>query len=157
MWQANDFWLYSIGIYQQASVKRACLAMQNQHGLNVNILLLCGYLTKSEIFINKIGFEYLIDQIKDLDKETSRLRQIRIASKNEAEKYSQLLKQELDLEKRQQQQLIASLNRVQETHKTSTLREQDNYQNYYYATHADNQQMLQDMMHFKTEISNLSI
>lgn len=43
---ANGFWDFSLAFYGQNTVKEACLALQNQHGLDVNVLLFCCWLAK---------------------------------------------------------------------------------------------------------------
>ena len=37
----NSFWRFSLGFYDQPSVAAQCLALQNEFGLDVNLLLLC--------------------------------------------------------------------------------------------------------------------
>ena len=37
----NRFWQFSVAVYQQPQVAQYCLALQNNHGLNVNLVLLC--------------------------------------------------------------------------------------------------------------------
>ena len=37
----NSFWQFSLGFYDQPSVASQCLDLQNEFGLDVNILLLC--------------------------------------------------------------------------------------------------------------------
>ncbi len=40
----EDFWAFSLRVYGQAEVPAACLALQNDHGLDVNLLLYCCWL-----------------------------------------------------------------------------------------------------------------
>lgn len=37
----NPFWDYSLSIYRREGVAEACLALQDRHGLDVNLLLYC--------------------------------------------------------------------------------------------------------------------
>jgi uncharacterized protein (TIGR02444 family) len=37
----NPFWDFSLSVYGRPDVARACLALQERHGLDVNLLLLC--------------------------------------------------------------------------------------------------------------------
>lgn len=37
----NPFWDYALALYAKPDVAPACLALQNRHGLNVNLLLFC--------------------------------------------------------------------------------------------------------------------
>ncbi len=39
MRQSEDFWTFSLRVYAKADVAPACLALQNQYGLDVNLLL----------------------------------------------------------------------------------------------------------------------
>ncbi len=43
MAQASDtpFWDFSLGVYARSGVAPACLALQDRHGLDVNLLLFC--------------------------------------------------------------------------------------------------------------------
>jgi uncharacterized protein (TIGR02444 family) len=40
----HPFWDFSLRVYGQAGVAPACLALQDRHGLDVNVLLLCCWL-----------------------------------------------------------------------------------------------------------------
>ncbi len=40
----EDFWRFSLRVYGQADVAEACLALQNDYGLDVNLLLYCCWL-----------------------------------------------------------------------------------------------------------------
>lgn len=39
--EADLFWQFSLALYARAGVKAACLALQNRHGVDVNILFFC--------------------------------------------------------------------------------------------------------------------
>lgn len=43
----NPFWRFSIAIYQNEDVKNSCLAFQENHKANINLLLLCCWLAYS--------------------------------------------------------------------------------------------------------------
>lgn len=53
----DDFWDYAIGLYAEADVARSCLALQERHGVDVNLVLFClwcaasgrGALSKTEM------------------------------------------------------------------------------------------------------------
>ncbi|MDP1602259.1 MAG: TIGR02444 family protein [Legionella sp.] len=49
----NSFWRFSIAIYQNECVKKSCLAFQENHQINVNLLLLCCWLAYSVEEISK--------------------------------------------------------------------------------------------------------
>jgi uncharacterized protein (TIGR02444 family) len=48
-WPANPFWDYALALYRQDGVERACLDLQERHGLDVNIVLLCCWLASRGI------------------------------------------------------------------------------------------------------------
>ena len=39
----NPFWRYSLRVYRQDGVEQACLALQDDYGADVNLLLFCGW------------------------------------------------------------------------------------------------------------------
>ncbi len=44
---ADEFWARSLALYGHREVAAACLRLQDEHGLDVNILLLCCFLARS--------------------------------------------------------------------------------------------------------------
>ena len=44
---AADFWTFSLEVYGRPGVAPACLALQDRHGLDVNLLLLCCWIGRS--------------------------------------------------------------------------------------------------------------
>jgi len=40
----SDFWDFSIGFYNNADVEKSCLSLQDNHSLNVNLILFCFWL-----------------------------------------------------------------------------------------------------------------
>ena len=44
---AEEFWAHSLALYGHREVAAACLRLQDEHGLDVNILLLCCFLARS--------------------------------------------------------------------------------------------------------------
>lgn len=40
----NPFWRFSIAVYQEGAVKKACISLQDEYKINVNLLLLCCWL-----------------------------------------------------------------------------------------------------------------
>jgi uncharacterized protein (TIGR02444 family) len=43
----NEFWDFSVRLYGKPDVADACLALQDRHGVNVNVVLLCCWLSFS--------------------------------------------------------------------------------------------------------------
>jgi len=42
-----EFWEFSLDVYARSGVAQACLSLQDRHGCDVNVLLLCLWLAKS--------------------------------------------------------------------------------------------------------------
>lgn len=110
-WSTEDFWKYSIEIYSKEKVQRCCLALQNEAQLNINLLLLCGWLNQENTFLATEQIRALIVSICQQDKRIQSHRKIRIEAKQgNLDKYAELLEQELELERQQQGLLIDRLN-----------------------------------------------
>jgi uncharacterized protein (TIGR02444 family) len=43
---ADEFWAFSLDLYARPGVAEACLRLQDAHGLDVNVLLLCCWLAR---------------------------------------------------------------------------------------------------------------
>lgn len=43
-WPGNPFWDYALELYRRPGVEGACLELQERHGLDVNVVLLCCWL-----------------------------------------------------------------------------------------------------------------
>jgi uncharacterized protein (TIGR02444 family) len=48
-WPANPFWDYALELYRREGVESACLELQERHGLDVNLVLLCCWLARRGI------------------------------------------------------------------------------------------------------------
>jgi uncharacterized protein (TIGR02444 family) len=48
-WPANRFWDYALELYRREGVENACLELQERHGLDVNLVLLCCWLASRGI------------------------------------------------------------------------------------------------------------
>ena len=53
----NSFWQFSLRVYQDEKVKEACLLFQNREGINVNLLLLCCWLSYAVERVSENEFE----------------------------------------------------------------------------------------------------
>jgi len=49
----NEFWRYSLQVYAQPGVAELALNWQNQYGVNVNVLLWCGWLESQNIALTE--------------------------------------------------------------------------------------------------------
>jgi uncharacterized protein (TIGR02444 family) len=45
---ADEFWQFSLEVYAKPQVAELCLALQDEHGFDVNVLLLCLWLAQGE-------------------------------------------------------------------------------------------------------------
>lgn len=111
--QAEDFWQFSCAFYAQPAVKQRCLALQDQHGFNINLLLLCCYLHTLGWQLSKPQLHALRLALQVTDVKLAPLRAHRRTQSKNSEKYQALLKQELQIEKQQQLALIQSINSMQ--------------------------------------------
>lgn len=108
----NSFWQFSLGVYQDENVKEACLLFQNREGVNVNLLLLCCWLSYAVERISENEFEAACQSVTEWQSlVTQNLRKIRQHLKtmfpNEwiEQFYQQLLANELSSESYQQHSL----------------------------------------------------
>ncbi len=108
--------------------KNACLKLQDEHDVNVNLLLLALYLDKyTELRYSQTQWLQLINSIEDWESSTLKpFRKSRRLAKNTVEKnkYQQMLTEELVME-RESQKLI---NNVLASMHTTT--QDSNYRNY---------------------------
>jgi uncharacterized protein (TIGR02444 family) len=53
----NDFWRFSLRVYDQEGVANECLELQDLHGVNVNLLLFCAWIGTQAITLNRSDIE----------------------------------------------------------------------------------------------------
>ncbi|MGC1841242.1 MAG: TIGR02444 family protein [Pseudolabrys sp.] len=53
----NDFWRFSLRVYDQEGVPNECLELQDLHGVNVNLLLFCAWIGPQAITLNRSDIE----------------------------------------------------------------------------------------------------
>jgi uncharacterized protein (TIGR02444 family) len=58
---AECFWMEAAMHYEQPAVKAACLSLQQEHGLNINLLLLSWWLAERNIALLPAQFKTLIN------------------------------------------------------------------------------------------------
>ncbi|MEZ5932357.1 MAG: TIGR02444 family protein [Alphaproteobacteria bacterium] len=51
-WPQSAFWTFSVDVYQRPGIEAACLALQDRHGLNVNLLLWALWLADCGVALN---------------------------------------------------------------------------------------------------------
>lgn len=110
----DKFWQFSLDIYGQDGVKECCLSLQNDHGTDVNLLLLCLWLDNQNISISAECFKDLMDisdhwQLQVL----APLRTNRSVLEKNTTDYEAALALELATEKKEQKALIEQVNRAE--------------------------------------------
>jgi len=107
---SDELWQYSLEQYP--GVESLVLPLQEQYGLNINLLLLCGYAQTNGCAIDEFQLQQLIAQTQDWNTRlTSPFRQLRRELKHSVseQQYRQLLTMELSLEQEEQWRLVNSL------------------------------------------------
>lgn len=107
---SNALWEYSLGAYSQ--IKELVLPLQDEHGLNINLLLLAGYAQTLGCAIDEFDMQTLVAQTKEWQQElTQPFRNLRrdLKSSISALQYQQMLTMELALEKEEQWRLASCL------------------------------------------------
>lgn len=61
---AGSFWDHSLAFYARPGVEGACLALQERHGLDVNMLLLCLWLGRGGVRLDQRGVARLMAAAK---------------------------------------------------------------------------------------------
>lgn len=78
----HDFWRYSLRIYRAEGVQRACLALQDRCGADVNLLLWCGWLASRGASLDRRRLRQAIARVGAWQREVvAPLRQARRAHK----------------------------------------------------------------------------
>jgi uncharacterized protein (TIGR02444 family) len=63
-WPANPFWDYALALYRRGRVEHACLDLQERHGLDINILLLCCWLASRGIEAERAWLESAVAAVE---------------------------------------------------------------------------------------------
>ena len=53
----NDFWRFSLRVYEKEGVANECLELQKRHGVNVNLLLFCAWIGTQAIKLDRNDIE----------------------------------------------------------------------------------------------------
>jgi uncharacterized protein (TIGR02444 family) len=56
-WPESPFWSYSLALYGEPGVERACLELQRRHDLDVNLLLFCCWLAARGVELDEPALE----------------------------------------------------------------------------------------------------
>ncbi len=74
----NPFWDYSLGLYSQPGVEKYCLGLQQNHGANINLLLLCCWAAARQRLLEKQEIASAASLIASWDRQVvQQLRQLR--------------------------------------------------------------------------------
>lgn len=114
----QDFWIFSIDVYQINEVQSVLLNAQNSLGLNVNLALFCMFLNKQNIYLTAEQLSQLNQPLVTFNSDFTRpirdLRQAFKAKQEQVDNYSELrqsmLTTELLLEQQEQAILIRTFN-----------------------------------------------
>ena len=60
----SEFWDYSTHIWTLPDVEKACLDLQNNHDINVNILMYCCWVADKNLTLNDDDIQALVDTIQ---------------------------------------------------------------------------------------------
>lgn len=105
-----DFWDYAVHTYSLHGVQDACLYVQDNYGMDVNMLLLCSWLDKQKVSLTKDGLHALHAASQHWQNTVLHpFRAKRRALNKKTDAYRAHLKQELLLEKDEQQALLQAL------------------------------------------------
>lgn len=132
----DAFWHFSCDFYQQPKVQSALLLLQEQHNANINLALLCIWLDKHALALQKKTLFTMHEDVGRFSAEyTKPLRQLRLHFKTHSDTLSNyqalrshLLNAELCLEQQEQALLISGNNQSQLTPFTQA--HQSNLKNY---------------------------
>lgn len=111
----HPFWNYSLWLYAQPGVSDACLRLQDEHGLDVNLVLFCiwsglagpGQLTRDELTEAMArGGQWQSDVVGPIRKIRRTLKQDPLGADNELVAYFRPRAQALELEGEHVEQLI---------------------------------------------------
>ncbi len=115
---ANPFWDFSLAVYGRPGMAPACLALQDRHGLDVNLLLLCCWAGEQGRTLAPAEIEELVAVVRPWQEEVVQpLRAVRRWLKNQAAVPAglagtlreQILARELDAERLEQHMLTETL------------------------------------------------
>ncbi|MEE8535925.1 MAG: TIGR02444 family protein, partial [Kiloniellales bacterium] len=68
----NPFWDFSLAVYGRAGVGEACVALQDRHGLDVNLLLLCCWAATRGRGLDATGLSRLVAAVAGWQREVVR-------------------------------------------------------------------------------------
>ncbi len=116
----SAFWEYSVSRYTKGDMAALALLLQDNHKVNVNVLLLICWCLENNVVINLPQLKAVIVASKATEEKLTQHRAQRRAASPEKggdqSGYNALKAQELALERQQQQDIVASFNEQAVTH-----------------------------------------
>ena len=118
--KSSVFWEYSVSRYTKGDMAPLALLLQDNHKVNVNVLLLICWCLENNVIINLPQLKSVIAASASTDEKLKQHREKRKAASpekgGEQTTYDALKAQELELERQQQQDIVASFNEQAVTH-----------------------------------------
>ncbi|WP_262694021.1 TIGR02444 family protein [Kordiimonas aquimaris] len=119
--KSEDFWLFSLNLYGKADIKDACIHLQDNHGADINLILLCCWLDHKGIELHEALFDSLLQTSTYWQNDILQpARQQRRTTNKQAALYNTMLNQELELEKQEQKALLDIINASAQEQKSTT-------------------------------------
>lgn len=108
------FWDYSVSRYTRGDMAPLAILLQDNHNVNVNVLLLLGWCLENNFIINLPQFKAVIEASSPVEKKL----RVHRAKRKEAHPdngtdpavYATLKAEELELERQQQRDIVAAFN-----------------------------------------------
>ena len=108
------FWQYSVSRYATADIAPLALLLQDNHGMNVNVLLLVCWCLENNVIINLPQLQAIINATLESEEKLEVHRAVRKAARPENgihnAHYETLKAQELVLEREQQNDIVSAFN-----------------------------------------------
>ncbi len=118
----KEFWQFSLDYYSKADIQQAALQLQDQYEVNINLLILLYWADQQEL---RLPLKHLELAITQHQASLEKCRGIRrnLKTKVPREDYQAILNLELELEKLQQNDLIAALAKYKPKSGTDNLKD----------------------------------
>lgn len=125
------FWRFAVTLYGKPGVKSLCLSLQNDHTADINLVLLYLWLDQQHIAVTGSDRSALETLAEDWQASFLRpLRDQRKAHARTSPDYKTILREELELERREQHALISHINTCSLVAQQRTPEPYSNYNEY---------------------------
>ena len=118
----KEFWQFSLDYYSKADIQQAALQLQDQYEVNINLLILLYWADQQEL---RLPLKYFQLAVTQHQASLEKCRGIRRKLKKQIprEDYQAILNLELELEKLQQNDLIAAMAKYEPKSGTDNLKD----------------------------------